>query len=80
MKLITNINGIYLREILDQMNFDKVDEVRVAVAYASGTPELFDTCWKKGVPLTFWGRYDHTVPITTNILRRFPQITRKLAS
>mgnify|MGYP000601496093 CR=1 FL=1 len=71
MKLITNINGEYLRDVYSNIKEGQVEEVRVAVAYASGNPELFDWCWSKNIPLKFWGRYDHSVPVTTNILKNF---------
>jgi len=64
------INGVYLLEIHEQ-GIDKTDCLKIAVAYASGSPRILEDCWKKKIKVTFWGRYDETSPITLPILRSF---------
>ena len=64
------VNGKYLRELLHPSLKD-TEEVKAAVAYANGHPELFDHCWKNKVPLTFYGRYESSVPVSTGILEQF---------
>lgn len=71
MKLIAGkINNKWLLEILRESE-GQCDAVRAAVAYANGTPQLIELCFKKNIKLTFWGRYDASVPVSTNILKRF---------
>lgn len=71
MELLANgLNGNFLRNIL--LNAPKTLEwVKVAVAYATGSPELISFCIKNSIPLKFWGRMDESVPVATNILERF---------
>ena len=64
------INGEYLRD-LTLSAADGTEVVYAAVAYASKKSLLFDWCRKHGVPLKYWGRYDHTVPVSVAILRSF---------
>lgn len=69
MKLITNgINGEYIP--LPPKN---IDGVKAAIAYATGrgNVNIFNFCFENNVPITFYGRYDHTVPIATDILKKF---------
>lgn len=76
------VNGVYLEEI--HVNAIKSTVwVKAAIAYANGHPKLFDDCWKNGIPLAFYGRYDSSVPVSTNILKTFldrksPNFTCKL--
>jgi hypothetical protein len=56
-----SLNGTYLKEIHEQA-LDETDSVKIAVAYASGSPQILQDCWKKNVKVTFWGRYDETGP------------------
>lgn len=64
------INGQYLREILGG-SLGKTNNVKIAIAYASGDPEIFNFCYNNNIKLTFWGRYDGSVPVTANILETF---------
>lgn len=71
MKFIAGgINGEYLKGIhLSAQN--QTDSVKIAVAYASGDPEILKDNLNNNIKLTFWGRYDSTGPISTPILKRF---------
>jgi hypothetical protein len=64
------INDEWLEDLLGESRYS-VDEVKAAVAYAHGLPKLFDFCFKNKIKLTFWGRFDHTIPVSTDILKRF---------
>lgn len=68
--ILNGLNGRYLREICDNAVAD-CEQVEAAVAYASDERLLFEWCWKNGVPLKFWGRFDDTVPISPRILKTF---------
>jgi len=71
MKLIAGgLNGHYLQEI-QGLSIGKTESVKAAVAYASSDPILFQNCWAHKIKLTFWGRYDRGVPVTTTILEKF---------
>ena len=71
MKLILgSINGEYLRDIT-LVAAKETEVVWAAVAYASRQSILFDWCLNNDIPLKFWGRYDHTVPISVPILKKF---------
>lgn len=71
MKLIAGgLNGRYLIEVHTNA-LRKTEHVKAAVAYASGDPQLIRDCFEKKIRLSFWGRYDETVPVSTNILKRF---------
>ncbi len=71
MKLILgSINGEYLRNITLNAAAD-TEIVFAAVAYASSQSVLFDWCLENNIFLKFWGRYDHTVPISVPILEKF---------
>ncbi len=71
MKLLANgLNGNYLHEIL--LNAPKTIEwVKVAVAYATGAPEVLNFCTSHSIPLQFWGRMDESIPVSSNLLERF---------
>lgn len=78
MKLILgSINGEYLRNI-NLVAAEATEVVWAAVAYASNQSLLFDWCSENRIPLRFWGRYDHTVPISVDILEKF--LSRKSAN
>jgi len=71
MKFVAGgLNGQYLAEI-QRNSIDKADAVRVAIAYVTGTPQLFQDCWDHKIKLTFWGRYDHSVPVSLSVLKTF---------
>lgn len=47
-------------------------EVKAAIAYADGTSmQLFESCAAHAKPLTFYGRYDYTVPVSPAVLKWF---------
>lgn len=71
MKFVAGgINGEYLKGIhLSAKN--KTDNIKIAVAYASGDPEILKDNLQDNVKITFWGRYDSTVPVSIPILKRF---------
>jgi hypothetical protein len=71
MKFVAGgINGEYLKGIhLSAKN--KTDSIKMAIAYAAGDPEILKDNLHDNVKITFWGRYDSTVPISTPILKRF---------
>ncbi|MGF6808589.1 hypothetical protein OKW30_003715 [Paraburkholderia sp. Clong3] len=65
------INGVLLRNILHDA-IDDCTRVRAAVAYASSdNMELFEACRQAGKSLTYYGRYDYTVPVSPEILEWF---------
>ncbi|GLH77042.1 hypothetical protein SSBR45G_19500 [Bradyrhizobium sp. SSBR45G] len=71
MHLILNgINGRYLREIPDNWR-TRTESVQAAVAYATDDRLLVRWCLDNDIPLTFWGRFDETVPVRLDILRLF---------
>ncbi|BCG45665.1 hypothetical protein GEOBRER4_n0428 [Citrifermentans bremense] len=71
MKVVAGgLNGLYLEEINTNSKKETV-WVKAAIAYASGHPKLFEDCWKNSIPLTFYGRFDSSAPVTTNILKTF---------
>ncbi|MDH4227194.1 MAG: phospholipase D family protein [Deltaproteobacteria bacterium] len=45
--------------------------VKIAVAYASDNTQLLSFCLSNKIPLTFWCRYDNTVPVSLKILEKF---------
>ncbi|MDI9349183.1 MAG: phospholipase D family protein [Candidatus Symbiobacter sp.] len=71
MELYLNaINDKYLRNILE--NVSKVTErVQAAVAYATDESTLIDWCFKKNIPLEFYGRLDNQVPVKCSVLSKF---------
>ena len=76
MKLVANrINGIHLREMLPALMEEvQVDAVLAAVAYGSSasdiTQDLVGHCVANKLRLDLWMRYDHTVPVSVELLRR----------
>lgn len=70
MRLVLGgVNGLYLREILE--NARDVERVDAAVAYATRNDLLLDWCWEREVPVRFWGRFDEGVPVSIPVLKRF---------
>ncbi|WP_192386396.1 phospholipase D family protein [Burkholderia cepacia] len=74
MKFVAGpVNEVLLRDVL----YDAISgctRVRAAVAYAnanSGPVALFEACKQAGKPLTYYGRYDYTVPVAPEILEWF---------
>ncbi|HBP1919007.1 TPA: phospholipase D family protein [Pseudomonas aeruginosa] len=76
MKLIANrINGIHLRDLLPALSAEvQVDSVLAAVAYGSSasdiTQDLIGHCVANKLRLDLWMRYDHTVPVSVELLKR----------
>jgi len=71
MQLVTGgINDVHLRSIHER-GIEFTEEVKAAVAYASGDPQLLRECRDNGTKLTLWCRYDDSLPVTLNILKRF---------
>lgn len=76
MKLIANrINGTHLRDLLPELSTEvQVDVVLAAVAYGSSasdiTQDLVGHCVANKLRLDLWMRYDHTVPVSVELLKR----------
>ena len=71
MELIAGkLNNRWLEGLLRRSK-EATESVRAAIAYANGDPELFEYCFENKVKLTFWCRYDSSVPVSTNILEQF---------
>jgi len=85
MKLIAgNLNRNWLKGLLEESK-GHTEIVLAAVAYANGNPELLDFCYSNKIKLTFWCRYDWSVPVSINILeafinRRSPNFVCKLVA
>lgn len=74
MKFIANaINGEFLENILPSAD-DGVDEVLAAIAYGSvfnnQKDDFIGHCLKHHYRLDIWMRYDHTVPVAVELLKR----------
>lgn len=68
MKLIANhANNNYLRSELPGPNHE-VDWVKAAIAYGSDSETLIENCRQYQRRLDIWMRYDHTVPVSPNLL------------
>lgn len=66
------LNGCFLRQLRDDATRE-TERVLAAVAYATEVELLLNWCIEKDIPLSFWGRFDETVPVSLAILRRFQQ-------
>ncbi|HET9239174.1 MAG TPA: phospholipase D-like domain-containing protein [Oligoflexus sp.] len=72
MDFIANVaNGKYFMNLVANLARFDISEVLCAVAYAQRKMEIFDYCHQNSIKLKFWGRYDHTVPVSTMILESF---------
>lgn len=74
MKLIANrLNSVHLRDILPSTEED-VDIVYGAIAYGSSSADqskdLIGNCITNKTRLDLWMRYDHTVPVSIELLKR----------
>lgn len=74
MKLVANrINGVHLRDLLPATDV-AVDGVLAAVAYGNSasdiTQDLVGHCVANKLRLDLWMRYDHTVPVSVELLQR----------
>jgi len=71
MELIAGkLNNKWLVTYLES-SIDQADWVKAAIAYASGEPKLISFCFENNIRLDYWGRYDCSVPVATNILKKF---------
>lgn len=65
------LNKQWLRN-LTSVHTSSCTEVRAAIAYASSDNMfLLDTCLHNRKPLTYYGRYDETIPVDPAIIRWF---------
>jgi hypothetical protein len=79
------VNNVLLRDVLHGA-ITHCSQVRAAVAYANantGYVELFEACKCAGKQLTYYGRYDETVPVSPEVLywflaQRSPALVCKL--
>lgn len=74
MKFVGNVsNGCYFQDIIYQLeaNKNEINEVLVAVAYATSRSDIFDFCFENKIKLRFWGRYDSSVPVSSSLLETF---------
>lgn len=70
MKFFGNkVNGNYLRDVLPPKDSD-VESVKAAIAYGSDASTLLQNCLDNKFRLDIWMRYDHTVPVSPNLLRK----------
>ncbi|MND94308.1 hypothetical protein D3C81_754890 [compost metagenome] len=71
MKLVANrVNGLHLRDLLPVIGVE-VDYVLAAVAYGSSASDITqDLVGVKKLRLDLWMRYDHTVPVSIELLKR----------
>lgn len=76
MKLVANrINGTHQRDILPVLSaYLQVDSVLAAIgcgnSAADSTKDLLGHCLANHLRLDLWMRYDHTVPVSVELLRR----------
>ena len=74
MKFVANaINGEFMQNILPSQD-DPVDEVLAAIAYGgvfnNQRDDFIGHCLKNRYRLDIWMRYDHTVPVAVDLLKR----------
>ena len=77
MDIIANgINENYLDNYLNNAPPEGIERVKVAVAYADNFAEekLIKFCKDREIPLIFYGRMDHSCPISSNVLEKFLQL------
>jgi hypothetical protein len=78
MKFVAGgINGEYLKTI-HLSSKGNTDSIKIAIAYASAHPEILEDNLKNNVKISFWGRYDASVPITTILAYRISKPKRFL--
>lgn len=69
------IAGLVNRRLLHNLTVKhtpECSEVKAAIAYADGTNmQLLESCLAEGKPLTFYGRYDDTAPVSSGVLKWF---------
>lgn len=70
MKFVAGkMNGVYLENFLYD-SAGKTEWVKAAIAYATDT-KLLNFCFEKKIRITYFGRYDSSVPVSTTILKWF---------
>ena len=67
--LANKLTGKYLASVLPGEKVD-VDWVRAAIAYGNDAETLVKNCIENKRRLDIWMRYDHTVPVAPQLLRR----------
>lgn len=71
MRLVVGqINKTYIEFDVVRQNIDDCTEVIAIVAYCDST-RLFDICKEAGRRVSFYGRLDHTAPVTSSVLAWF---------
>lgn len=71
MKLVAGqINNTYIEYDVIRQNIDLCTEVIAIVAYCDST-RLFDLCKHAGKRVRFYGRLDHSAPVSSNVLSWF---------
>lgn len=70
MEFVGGLLNRVLIENLIRTNIDSCDEVVAAVAYCDST-RLFEICHQAGRRITYFGRIDAKVPVTSQILQWF---------
>lgn len=63
------LNDGFLRNALPPDDME-IDWVRAAIAYGSDSTTLVDSCLRSRRRLDIWMRYDHTVPVAPQLLRK----------
>jgi HKD family nuclease len=72
MKLVTGLLNEVLLDNVMTAAFHEATRVRASIAYADGkNMRLFDACKNRKIPLEFYGRNDHTVPVAPEVLKWF---------
>ena len=77
MKFVANkLNNQYLMNFLPQLDEDieSISQVLAAIAYGTNDNEKFvENCLENRFRLDIWMRYDHTVPVAPELLRKLNQ-------
>jgi hypothetical protein len=77
MQFIANgLKGTYLRSVLPGPA-QEIDGVLATIAYGNDHQTLLQNCLDNGLRLDIWMRYDHSVPVSPDLLKRFPQSAKK---
>lgn len=72
MELIAGAVNKRWLDSLVRTHTPECSEVLVAVAYANEDKlDLFEACKKHGKPVTFYGRYDETLPVSPRVVKWF---------
>lgn len=71
-QLICGTKTAHSLQVLSSRNIKACEEVKAAIAYGSRNRlDFLEQCAAHGKYLTFYGRYDHTVPIDVPLLEWF---------